>query len=71
MKFSYLLKIGALQTYWIFWNCFSVIRVGADIVEGYAIHPDKPWCLPFAVGEVELVEKVTYISFHKEKSEIN
>ena len=48
-----------------------MIRVGADIVEGYAIHPDKPWCLPFDAGEVELVEKVTYVSFQKEKSEIN
>ena len=34
------------------------IRMGSDIVEGYLIHPDKPWCLPFATSEIEFTRKV-------------
>ena len=35
-----------------------MIRMGPDLVEGYLIHPDKPWCLPFAVSETEFTKKV-------------
>ena len=35
-----------------------LIRTGPDIVEGYLIHPDKPWCLPFAASELEFTKKV-------------
>ena len=31
-----------------------------DIVESYLIHPDKPWCLPFATSEIEFMRKVSY-----------
>ena len=35
-----------------------LIRMGPDMVEGYLIHPDKPWCLPFAASELEFTKKV-------------
>ena len=33
--------------------------MGPDIVEGYLIHPDKPWCLPFATSEIDFTRKVS------------
>ena len=46
-----------------FLDVLNWVRMGPDIVEGYLIHPDKPWCLSFATSEIEFTRKVASLRF--------
>ena len=43
-------------------NISANLRTALDMVEGYMVDPDKPWCAPFARSEPNFSVKVTRVT---------
>ena len=43
-------------------NISGKLRTALDMVEGYMVDPDKPWCAPFARSEPNFSVKVALVT---------